>query len=181
MQPILKNKIRILRPCEYTQLREGAVKINNKTKLDTGLLTGLRYVELIELQKKPSWLDDSFVHIPEEKKVKRKQNDRWVRLNPRARTQVEHFFDVGKMPSRTAWNKNLKLWARRGNLNDIGICAKTLRKTLESWLNFYYPAQLQAICLSMGHTSITAIQHYTNLPFTGRDKEEMKVWIEGWI
>jgi hypothetical protein len=34
------------------------------------------------------------------------------------------------------------------------------------------------IFLSMGHSSRTELRHYLGIPFTERDKQEMKEWVE---
>jgi gamma-glutamylcysteine synthetase len=52
-KPILKSGVRILRPAEYEQLREGAVTLENQTRSDALLLTGLRYIEAKRLQTNP--------------------------------------------------------------------------------------------------------------------------------
>ena len=77
-QPIIKGTVRILRPSEYEKLREGAEILDNQTRLDALLLTGLRFVEAERLHEHPDWVDGRFVHLPEyaQKKVKRKQRER---------------------------------------------------------------------------------------------------------
>ncbi len=61
-KPILKGGVRILRPAEYDLLREGAKTLENQTRLDVLLLTGLRYIEAQRLQGNPDWLDSKFIH-----------------------------------------------------------------------------------------------------------------------
>ena len=56
-KPILKSGVRILRPAECELLREGARALENQTRYDALLLTGLRYVEAQRLQSNPDWLD----------------------------------------------------------------------------------------------------------------------------
>lgn len=186
LKPILKGekqKVRILRPSEYEMLREGARKLENQIQLDTLLLTGMRYVEAQRLHKHPEWFDGSFIHLPAEaqRKKKRKQRERWVRLNPLGRLTLPHFFRNKPLPHIVNFNKNLKRWAERGGLDPVGLCPKTLRKTWESWLVFYYPRHIHLIFLSQGHNNLTSLEHYLNMPFTEQDKEEMRKWVEGWI
>jgi len=61
-KPIVKVGVRILRPAEYELLRQGAESLENQTRTDALLLSGLRYVEAQRLQENPDWLDDMFVH-----------------------------------------------------------------------------------------------------------------------
>lgn len=60
------------------------------------------------------------------------------------------------------------------------ICSKTTRKTMESWLTFYYPGRSLEIALSQGHTTVTSLRHYLNMPFTEVDRLQMKEYVEGW-
>ena len=74
----------------------------------------------------------------------------------------------------------MKCWARRGGLTEVGLSSKTLRKTWESWLMFYYPKRVMEIALSQGHNTVTSLQHYLGLAFTEIDRMEMKEFIDGW-
>src|SRR3989454_2769886 len=109
-KPILKSGVRILRPSEYEQLREGAGTLENQTRLDALLLTGLRYVECVRLHDNPSWVDGRFVHLPvfAQKKVRRKQRERWIRLSDRGRSIVPYYFKVKGLPEWTTWSENLR-------------------------------------------------------------------------
>ena len=185
-QPILKGKqikTRILRPKEYEVLREGAGKLENQTILDTCLLLGARYEECRRIQKNPAWFDGAFIHLSSEvqKKVKRKQVERWIRLSSMGKAILPYFFETRDMPFVQAWNENLLRWSRRVDLNPVGITARSLRKTYESWLIFSFPMATNLIYLSQGHTTLTSLQHYINLPFLDEDKKLMKQWVEGWI
>ncbi|MHC1600646.1 MAG: site-specific integrase [Candidatus Methanospirareceae archaeon] len=185
--PILKGKkikTRILRPHEFELLREGAKKTENKTLLDGCLLLGARYKECQNIQNNPRWFDGNFVHLPSEvqKKVKRRQVERWIRLSSMGKTILPYFFENKKrLPSIQAWDSSLREWGRKGGLDVVGISARTLRKTYESWLIFYYPAATNLVYLSQGHTTLTSLQHYINLPFIEEDKKEMSKWVEGWL
>ena len=184
--PILKGKkvkTRILRPHEFELLREGAKKTENKTLLDGCLLLGARYKECQNIQNNPRWFDGNFIHLPSEvqKKVKRRQVERWIRLSSMGKTILPYFFEAKKMPYVQAWNENLLRWSKRKDLDPVGITARSLRKTYESWLIFSFPVATNLIYLSQGHTTLTSLQHYVNLPFLDEDKKLMKQWVEGWI
>lgn len=182
--PILLHKTRVLRPKEWKALLTGCPKIEYKTILQTLLYTGMRYIELQRFQRKPHWFDGEFVHLPEEAVLKkaRKQNERWVRLNNQGRMMVQFFISVKtSVPTYQSWNENLKCWARRAGLDDVGLSVKTTRKTWESWLMFYYPQQMPLITLSQGHTQLISLQHYLNMPFTEADRIEIRNYVEGWV
>jgi len=183
-RPIIRMGTRILRPNEFRQLLDGCPKTDYRTILQTLLYTGIRYIELQRFQEYPSWFDGDFLHLPQEasRKKKRTQRERWIRLNQQGKMIVEYFTRVKThVPTYVSWNMNLKCWARRAGMDDTGLSVKTTRKTWESWLMFYYPQQIASITLSQGHTAITSIQHYVNMPFTEPDRLEMKNYVEGWI
>lgn len=184
-KPIIKQKTRIFRPYEWERLMRGCSKIEYKTMLEALLYTGMRYIEMQHFQTYPSWFDGDFVHLPRElatKKRKRKQEERWVRLNNQGKMAIRHFISLDKkLPSYQSWNENLKCWCRRANLDIEGISVKSTRKTWESWLMFYYPERIMDITSSQGHTQTTSLQHYCNMPFTDRDELEIKQYVEGWV
>jgi integrase len=185
--PILKGKkvkTRILRPHEFELLRAGAKKTENRTLLDGCLLLGARYKECQKIQDNPHWFDGNFIHLPSEaqQKVKRKQVERWIRLSSMGKTILPYFFENKKrLPSIQAWDYSLSEWGKRGGLDITGISARSLRKTYESWLIFYYPEATNLVYLSQGHTTLTSLQHYVNLPFLEGDRKEMGRWLEGWL
>ena len=182
MKPIIKSRVRILRPNEYEQLRLN-ISLEKQTQLDVLLLGGMRYVEAQRLQKNPEWFDGNFIHLPEgaQKKKKRKQRERWIRLNPLAKAKIPYFFEGKLLPNINSWNFWLKRVGEKSGIGSKGLSAKTTRKTWESWLAFYYPSQISLIFLSQGHTDLVSLQHYLNMPFLESDKVEMKNWVEGWI
>ena len=177
-----KRKFRILRPSEYVLLRDAAGSLENQTRLDALLLTGARYVECQRLHEHPEWLDGRFAHLPAEasRKVLRRQRERWVWLSSKGVTVLPYFFEGKQLPGWKAWERNMRRWAEKAALDPAYISAKSTRKSWESWLVYYYPNQIQAIFLSQGHTEITALKHYVNLPFTEEDRRDMKEWVEGW-
>jgi len=60
-----------------------------------------------------------------------------------------------------------------------GLSAKSFRKTWESWLLFSFPDKAMEIALSQGHTELTQLRHYANLPFLDKDREEMNEFVVG--
>jgi len=184
MKPIIINKVRILRPSEANKLIDAIKKDYHKTMFKALLFTGMRYIEMQRFQKHPEWFDGNFIHLPREavKKAKRKQKERWIRLNPRGKEIIEAFLKLDKpLPSWQAWGANLRRWAEKAGIGTEGVSPKMTRKTWESWLVFYYPSHLTHIILSQGHTLATSIQHYLNMPFTEEDKKQMAEFVGGWI
>jgi len=181
---IILHNVRVLRPGEAKKLIDAIPRREHEIQFKALLFTGARYVEMQRLHEHPEWFDGKFIHLPSMaiKKAKRKQKERWIRLNPLGREIVKSFLALDEnLPTKQAWNQNLKRWARIAGIDPTGISAKTTRKTWESWLVFYYPQHLPQIVLSQGHTTLTAIQHYLNMPFTFEDKQMMKEFVEGWI
>jgi len=184
MRPILVNGTRIFRPCEAIHLLKGIRKRRHETQFKALLLSGMRYVEAQRLFMNPEWFDGQFIHLPSMavKKSKRKQRERWIRLNPLGREVVRNFLELNSnLPTWQTWGENLRRWAKKTGLEHSGLSPKTTRKTWESWLVYYYPDKLTNIVLSQGHTVLTAIQHYINMPFTDDDKNGMREFVEGWI
>ena len=162
----------------------GARRIAYQTNLDACLLLGARYRECQKLQRNPDWFDGNFIHLPwtEELKLSRHRPERWVRLSSMGKTIIPYFLQNGmKLPSVQAWDVDLKMWSGNAGIGNEGMTARTLRKTYESWLVFSYPGHIPLIFLSQGHTQLTALQHYINLPFTEKDKQLMGKWIDGWV
>ena len=185
MRPILKIGVRILRPAEYEALREAIPKEHHKIMLDAALFTGMRYVELQRFKSHPSWYDDQggYIYLPREasQKKERKMKDRYVYLSYVGREAVSKFLKIRyKPPSRITWNENLKRWASEAGLDPVGISAKTTRKTWESWLVASYPDRILLIAMNQGHTELTAMRHYLNLPFTKEDLDRIRAYTEGW-
>jgi len=174
-----KSQVRILRPMEYEAIRK-AVKLEQAIMLDGLLLTGMRYVEARRFQQQPEWLERNFIHVPS-LKVKAKQKERWIRLSNYAQQTIPLFLKGTKLPGKATFDKNLKRWSQKAGIDPIGLCAKTTRKTMESWLVFYYPDRIVNIMQSQGHDTLTSLEHYLNLPFDNTDKEAMKKWLDGWI
>ena len=182
-QEIIRQGVRILRPSEYEAVLKGCTKKHHRTMLQTLLYTGMRYIELQRFQEYPSWFTGDFIHLPKmaDRKVKRTQPERWVRLNQQGRMIVEYFLQLDEeLPAYQNWRDNMRRWASNGGVSTEGMGVKTTRKTWESWLMFYYPGFMADITLSQGHDTITSIQHYLNMPFTEVDHLQMKNYVEGW-
>ena len=181
---VIQMKTRILRPTEYEILR-GNANPKYRVLFDTALLTGMRVVELRIFLQNPIWFDGTFIHLPRVaiKKKKATINQRWVHLSSRGRAVVENVHQIlngTKIPSESAISRYMKRCALQGGIDGNGMNMKMFRKTWESWLIASYPDRKEEVFLSQGHTSLTALQHYVNLPFTEEDKLKMKEWTEGW-
>lgn len=179
MEPIIKNKVRILRPDEYGSFR---AILNAKQQLwaDGLLTTGVRYVEGRTLQGHIEWLDGQFIKT-HSKKAETKFKDRWIRLSDYGRLVVPNFIKGDRLPSRQTFDINMKRWAEKAGISAEGMCCKTFRKTWESWLVFYYPSHQVEIATRQGHTAITQLAHYLDMPFSNEDRYKMEVWIRGWL
>jgi len=185
LEPIIKGKVRILRPVEFEALETAINKSDHKTIIKTMLYSGMRYIELQRFNKNPDWLMKSsfHIHLPEQavKKSKRKQKDRYVFLSNAGYEVVSNLIadkDI-QITSKSTMNENLQRWAEQSGIGSKGISCKTFRKTWESWLVRCYPKYFPQICLSQGHTEKTSLKHYLNLPFTNKDKEKMQRYVGG--
>ena len=188
-KPIFKNGIRILRPWEYDTLISTIEKRKRKRKykyveiIHALLYTGMRYVELQRFMMHPDWFDKATrtIFLPKEasRKKKRTMKERYVYLSSQGVIHVEVFLRyVDNLPIRQGFDRQLHRFSTDTNLE--GISLKTFRKTWESWLVVSYPTLLPLIAMSQGHTLITAMEHYLNLPFTKEDIEEIKIRTAGW-
>ena len=183
---ILKEGVRILTPQEYDAIRDSAKRYYHQVMLDAALYTGMRYVELQRFQNHPEWFqkDRRAIYLPPEaqQKKERKFKDRYVYLSNVGMYAVQYFLSLKeRLPSIQAWNKNLKRWAEKAGLDLTGISAKTTRKTWESWLVTSFPDKIPLICMNQGHTEVTSMNHYQQLPFTNAEKEEIRVRTAGWM
>lgn len=178
---IFKNDVRILHPYEYKMLYDAVDKRDNRDKMDTMLLTGMRYNEIRWMYTHKDCFNGKTIHVPS-KKVKAVLKERYVRLNNQGIRAVQNFFATKKnIPTRISWNENLKRWCKKAGLDDKGISTKTFRKTWESWLATMYTDKVSFVFLSQGHTNLTSIQYYLMCPFDEKDKQDMKYYTDGWI
>ncbi len=193
MRAIKKSGVRILRPNEYDKLLDTIERQKTKYKyreiINALLYTGMRYVELMRFHehdtthKDDRWFDKKamVIYLPPEasRKEKRTMKERYVYLSSQGVIHVENFLlYVDKLPSRDSLNMMLRFWGRKAGLGNISV--KTFRKTWESWLVASYPTLIPLIAMSQGHTEITAMKHYLNLPFTKEDLEEIRIRTAGW-
>lgn len=185
LDPILKNKVRILRPIEFKVIQNEILKSHHRVMFQTLMFTGMRYIETKRFKNNPRWFDDNFIKISFGTGIKKQQirnKERWVRLNNLGKMVVPYFLDLKEeLPSNQTWRENLIRWAESADLDPIGLCPKSSRKTWESWLVFFYPQRLLQIVQSQGHTSEIAMEHYLNCPFTETDVLQMKEYVSGWI
>jgi len=125
-----------------------------------------------------------FINLPRVamKKKKQVQKERSIRLNKNGADKVALFLELGKkLPTYVTWRENLVRWAKNVGLDTSGLSVKTTRKTWECWLVYYYPHVTANIYLSQGHTQMTALHSYLNMPFTDQDRKEMEEFVGGWI
>ncbi|MDE1854405.1 MAG: site-specific integrase [Thaumarchaeota archaeon] len=197
LEPIVKNGTRILRPQEFAPILSASGRIPGwqgsglwgPTFLVTLLMTGMRYVEGQRLQWHGSeWYKGGpFLHLPKEAvgKVRRTQVDRWVRLTPMGCKVVKKFIGCPvALPSWWAWGDALKRWANESGIDPSALGPKTMRKTWESWLIFYYrdkPNSWPIIAQSQGHTGKTSMDHYLNAPFVESERLMMEPWVRGYL
>lgn len=181
---IIKQGVRILKPYEFSRLLNAVPSYRHKTLLKSLLFTGMRYEEIKRFKDNPRWLmEENFIHLPIGASLKRKckQRERYVRLNSLGREVILNLLNNGfKIPTRQSLNESLKRWSIDSDIGETGITPKMFRKTWESWLVFSYPDRLLEILLSQGHTETVSFKHYLGLPFSDKDRLEMKEYVIGW-
>jgi len=202
--PFTKGKhaqqIRIWRPSEFKAMVRAIPKDYAITQFEALLYSGCRYIELVALKDNPNMFEDTKIHLTPMviKKDKIAIKERWVTLNHNGVRAIEDYLKLKKsLPHYNVWRENLERWADLANLpfgyrtikhkngktesiKTHFMSAKTSRHTWESWLATYYPKKLNQIYLSQGHDSMTALNHYINLPFNQKDKDEMGEFVYGW-
>lgn len=181
---IFKAKTRILRPYEVKLLINAIPKLDYVNKFEALLYSGMRYVELSRLYSHPEWFNGEHIHLTRDasRKVKNTVSERYIHLNPLGRRAIYHFLRSKKpLPHNYAtWTENLKRWAQHAGLYTDYLGPKTTRKTWESWLITYYPEKFNQVFLSQGHSQLTSLRHYQNLPFNKQDREDMNGFVSGW-
>lgn len=179
---ILKDGVRILRPHEYNAILRSITKNEHRTMFETLLYIGSRYSEARWLQRNPKAFDGNSILMPSSK-PKAVNKSRFIRLNQNGKNTVSYFLALKKqLPSNQTWDENLKRWAKNAKLDPTGICAKTTRKTWETWLmTTYGNTHLIEILLSTGHTEKTALLYYLMFNFSEQDKKDMLFYTQGWI
>ena len=185
--PFTKGKhaqqIRIWKPCEVKAIVKAIPKDYSRKQFEALLYSGCRYIELVVLKENPNLFEGEKIHLTPLaiKKVKIAVKERWVTLTPMGKRIIEEFLKLDKkLPHYNTWRENLARWAVMAKVDPRYMSVKSSRHTWESWLATYYPNKLGQIYLSQGHDSMTALNHYINLPFTKKDKEEMGEFVYGW-
>ena len=178
---IFKNGIRILRPCEAKTIIDAIPKVEHKDKFEVLLYTGCRYSELRWLYKNAKAFQPPTILMPSMKPEAR-HKERYIRLNNNGQRAVTYFLRSKRnLPAHTGWDENLIRWCKKAGIDSTGICCKSSRRTWESWLATMYPHNFRHIFLSQGHTDKISMEYYLMLPFNQQDKEDMKLYTDGWI
>ena len=183
MDSLLSVKgVRVFRPSEYEQIRS-VVNDSQRAQLDGLLLSGMRYIEAQRFYDNPTWLDKKFIHLPHgaSLKVKSKFSERYIRLSNAGELLMPAFLRSRPLPSKSAWNKDVKRWAVKAGVAPDMISCKSTRKTWESWLIACYPRESLIVCASQGHTTITEYQHYLNIAFSDTDKTTIQKYTSGFL
>ena len=179
--PIIKNGVRIFRPCEIKKIIDVIPKVDHKDKFEALLYTGARYNELRWLYRHPQNFYGNTILMPSLKPEAR-HKERYIRLNVNGQRAVMYFLRSKKnLPAHPGWDENLRRWCQKAGIDPVGVCCKSTRKTWESWLVTMYPHNFEHIFLSQGHTDKVSLEYYLMLPFSDEDKEEMKFYTDGWI
>lgn len=183
-QPILKNGIRVLYPQEYQKLISAIPKHHNKLIIQSLLHLGCRFTELIAINENTSlFKDNRYIHLTknEIRKKKTKIKDRHILLSVFGKDIVKEFVKLPfKISPRQSLNKSLVRWCKAAGINPEGMCLKSFRKTLISWLVATQEHQYIKVLSSIGHDSITSLRHYLTIPFTVEDRALIKSIMYGW-
>ena len=178
---IMKNGIRILRPCEVKAIVNAIPKMDHKDKFEALLYTGCRYTELQYLYNNKDAFQKTTILMPSTKPEAR-HKERYIRLNANGIRAVMYFLRSNRnLPAHSGWDENLIRWCLKAGIDPKGVCCKSSRRTWESWLATMYPHNFQHIFLSQGHTDKISLEYYLMLPFNDEDKEEMRFYTDGWI
>jgi len=176
--------VRIWRPSELGKLINAIPKKYSRTQFEFLLYTGMRYVEAQALKDRPDLFDGRTIHLTPDviaQKKKCKFASRYVILSPIGRRVVSDYLDLKKaLPNHTTWQENLGRWSVKAKIDPSYVSCKSTRKTWESFLIFTYPMWRDKIFTSQGHTELTALRNYVNLPFTQKDKDDMIAYVAGW-
>jgi len=178
-----RNAVRILRPWELKAIVKVISKKDNRIRFEALLYSGMRYVELNDIHGQIEIYNDKWIHLTPliSRKVKSKHRDRYVVLSPYGKRVMEDYLNLEKgLPDYKQWRKLLGKWATLAEVSPDYMSSKTLRKTWESYLISSYPHWESRIFISQGHTELTALKYYVNLPFDDKDKKEMKSIVAGW-
>jgi len=172
--------VRIFRPSEFRALVRAIPKNEYKDKLEALLYSGSRYEEMKWLYKNPKRFQNEHIHMKNMKALV-KEAYRWIHLNLQGQRSTDNFLR-GKtnLPAYQNWDSDIKRWCILAGISPHGACAKSTRKTWESWLVITYPSRVEEIFISQGHVEATALKHYLAFPFDAEDRKEMLYYVEGW-
>lgn len=136
------------------------------------------------LKDNPSlFKDDRYIHLTknEIKKKKTKIKDRHILSSVFGKDILKEFVRLPfKIPPRQSLNNSLKRWSKNADINQDGICLKSFRKTLISWLVATQEQKYIRVLASIGHDSITSLRHYLTIPFTNEDKSLIRSILYAW-
>lgn len=172
--------VRVFRPYEFRSIIRAIPKNEYKDKLESLLYSGCRYSEMQWLFNHPRRMKGEHIHMKNMKALS-KEAYRWVRLNLQGQRAIDNFLrSKTNLPTYQTWGENLKRWCKLAKIDPSGACAKSTRKTFESWLVLTYPNRVNEIFISQGHEETTALRHYLTFPFSDKDKRDMLYYVEGW-
>jgi hypothetical protein len=172
--------VRVFRPWEVRALVRAIPKNEYKDKFESLLYGGSRYAEIQWLYNNPKRFKGEHMQIKNMKALS-KEAYRWVRLNTQGQRAIENFLRCKtNLPSYQSWGDDLKRWCIDAGIKPDSACAKSTRKTWESWLVLTYPQRLSEIFISQGHEEMTALRHYLTFPFTEQDRKDMLYYVVGW-
>lgn len=178
-------KIRILNPFDYDSMVQAIVKPYLQTIFNIAMFTGMRWEEIVRLWSHPElvMLERRVIELNKDaqKKVKRKNPIRLVPIVPQIENELKYFFKNRRPPTVQTWDADLKRWAAKADLGQVGISAKMTRASIEMWMIVAELPENQ-ICLRQGHDSVTSLNHYQTLKaaFTEPEIHEIKKRLAGW-
>lgn len=179
-QPKKGQPVRVFRPWEVRALVRSIPKNEYKDKFEALLYTAARYREMQWLYDHQARFHGDSIHM-RNTKAKVKDAYRYIHLNMQGQRAIENFLRCEhNLPTYQVWGENLKRWCMNAGVDPSHACAKSTRKTFESWLVIIFPQRVFEILSSVGHDESTALRHYLTFPFTEQDKHDMMYYVEGW-
>lgn len=179
-EPKKGSPVRVFRPWEVRAIVRNIPKNEYKDKFEALLYTAARYKELQWLFDNQRRFRGDSIHMKNAKAMV-SEAYRYIHLNLQGQRAVENFLrSKTNLPSYQAWGQNLKRWCTEAGVVPDHACAKSTRKTFESWLIKIFPERTLEILASVGHDENTALKHYLTFPFTNQDLQDMLYFLEGW-
>ena len=174
---------RILGPFDYDRFSAAIPRLKHRTIFKAYFWAGLRYVEGQRLHDNPEWYipEREVIRLPKEaqKKHKQKLKVRYIPVKDQLAEVIEYFLDGQRPPTLQAWDKNLKSWAVKADMNPYGFNARMTRKSVESWMLTAGIPEYE-VYQRQGHDPLTSMRHYQGLAFTKEEKGEIKRRLVGW-